>query len=316
MFVPHTLFKSKLPALFLSTLVFALLQVFTSSPSQAKTTNSLEVASFNLRWYGSKKFPPHNDEERDGHLTRFFKTYYKDTDIFLFQEITDPLRLQKTIGRGYKCLSTRNRGSSYQYVVTCYNPKTVAPVGVSKEVHDTDRTFDISFKIFGLRNALYLQFQSLQNKTKFLHTINLHLRASPMHSEFRVQQMASLFDQIIEQGLHKEKGLVIGGDFNAFSKDSTRMKKDDIYLYLDQADRRSLELHTEFALTTHLGSGKNRFFDYLLVPKANWLNTYEMFVACSLHASKEPKSYENPKYYKDYISDHCPISLQVPLRDL
>lgn len=279
-------------------------------------SSKLEVVSLNLRWYGSKKFPPHNDEERDPHLNRFFKTYYKDTDIFLFQEITDAVRLQKTIGRGYKCLSTRDRGSSYQYVVTCYNPKTVTPLDVTKKVHDLNRAFDISFNNFGLRDALYLKFESVSTPAKVLHTVNVHLRASPMHSEFRVQQMGQLFDHIIEAGIHKAKGFIVGGDLNAFSRQSTQQKKDDIYLYLEEADRRSLELYTEFALPTHLGSGNNRFFDYLMVPKSNWLNSYEMFIACSMHASKDLNSYENPRYYKEYISDHCPISLTIPLKDL
>lgn len=313
-------FKSPLPALFLSTITWTLLLTILAPPFAqvwAKSSNDkLEVVSMNLRWYGSKKFPPHNDEERDEHLQRFFKTYYKTTDVFLFQEITAPARLQTTLGTPYKCLSTRDRGTSYQYVVTCYNSKTLKPLDVTQSIHDTDRAFDISFKIFGLRDALYLKFQSVQNPKKHVHTINLHLRANPMHSEFRVQQMALLFDQILEQGLHKEKGLIIGGDLNAFNKEATSNKKDDIYLYLAEADRRSLELHTEFALPTHLSSGNNRFFDYLLVPKANWLNSYDMFIACSMHASKDPESYENPRYYKTYISDHCPISLQVPLRDL
>lgn len=308
--------RKSLTRLLLVTVSFLSIYLWAPSQNTWAKDKDIEIVSMNLRWYGSKKFPPHNDEERDQHLPLFFKTYYKTVDLFLFQEITDPLRLESTLGRPYKCLSTRHRGSSYQYVVSCYNTKTLKPILASKETFHPDRVFDISFGIFGLRNALHIPFEFIKDKSKIIHSVNLHLRASPQHSQFRVQQVASLFDQLVAKDLHLEKGLIIGGDFNSFHKDTTKQSKDDIYLFFDEADQRGLALYTEFAYPSHLSSGKNRYFDYLMVTTPHWLNTYEMFVACSDHASPQKDSYENPRYYKAHISDHCPISLKVPLKDL
>lgn len=299
-----------------SSFVFTAPIASAQAPSQSSESGQLEIVSLNLRWYGSTHFPPHNDDERDQHLPIFFQKHYPNTAIFLFQEVTDPLRLEKVLGQDFQCLTTRQQGSSFQYVVTCYDSLQLQAINTNEqETFASDRSLDISFGQYGLRNALHLVFAIKQSPKRQIQTINLHLRAQPDHSQFRIRQMSALFDHIQQMSL-ASTALVIGGDFNSYTKSSNGQTKDDIYLFLDESDQKGLILYTEFGLPTHLSYRSERFFDYFLVSNPDWLSSYDLFPACTVMASAEVESYKNQAYYKKFISDHCPLSLNLPVKDL
>jgi len=152
---------------------------------------NLKVTSFNIRWYGNGgSFRP-KEEQRDQDLKHFFDTELKDSDLIMFQEIVDVVRLQNIFGTSRECTSYDHPDPNHQHVVVCVNGDILFGLEPGFQNHALE---DLALTRY--RPGLHGLVQAKSDRRALLHMIGVHLKAHPNHSKTRYTQGNILADRI------------------------------------------------------------------------------------------------------------------------
>lgn len=262
-------------------LVFIALFLF-NPPSYA-----FVVTSLNIEWFGKggEIFGTLEDEHRHESLSEYIHEVLPESDVYVFQEITDKKSLFK-IMKDFECISYEAH-SKHQFVVMCSKPGTLKATSVNHDVRLGNP---------GLRAALVGDY--IVNG-KNIRVVGVHLKSGRRDSDTRVMQVEALI-----KSLKGPESTVIIGDFNTYKKDRTSLMVDDSELV-------SGTLGSNFGLVdnevpTYMGFG-GRVFDRA------WVRDLEakadVIGPCNEGSVGSPYAYRS--YYNQNISDHCALRVEV-----
>ncbi len=289
-----------------STILFIF--VFFNSFLAFAAQDSILVTTMNVAWYGSGFFPPLNDDEREGLLKDFFKNDLLTSDIILFQEITKPEQFTHLLDIKYKCLTYNDRGRAHQYVLTCFDSNKFEAINTDFELFNPLRAIKISDTKDRLRDVMFLSLKNIFTK-KIIHTFNLHLKSGDDQSAVRQLQAEKLLTELKNLNIRSSETILIGGDFNSYIKKTSQSVNNELDTFLNIGLDQGFNFYTVKELRTTL-SYKQKSFDHLLVDTDVNILDYSVHPICNKSAN--PKSQiEDFMYFKDNISDHCPVSINL-----
>jgi len=241
---------------------------------------ALTVTSLNLQWFGrgGEIEGEKADEYRQKYFQELIQTQLAKTDVFVFQEVVDVAMLEEILPL-WKCESYERQNLRHQHVAVCargnisFQSSTIEGVRLGQP---------------GLRPALRADF-SLQNKK--ISVIGVHLKAGPENSAIRFKQIDAL-----KKAVGAESVVVIG-DFNTFDADAEEMQK---------------IFGSEFVQSggdfpTFLGFS-GRIFDRVWARGLN-LQNFKLSGPCAPIPDSQRLSRRS--FYTRFVSDHCPISVQI-----
>ena len=269
------------------TLLIASLLLFTLS------ADALTITSLNIEWFGrggSIKGET-TDEYRRSRLRDFLFNQIPTSDVFVFQEITNPHLLQEFLPE-LDCQTYSSKTTRHQYVVLCAR--------MTLELKTT-ANHNVQLGNPHMRAAIVGTVKS--ESGKLTQIIGLHLKAGPDHTRMRLDQIGQL-----NPDLQSEIPTVIVGDFNTYPNDRTGLPMDDAH-YMDQIFQIHQMAQAPLKHPTYLGY-KNRYFDRAWIKGANIERT-KVFGPCNESSVLPP--YSSTGFYKRFISDHC--ALQIQLRE-
>lgn len=253
------------------------------------------VTTLNIKWFGNggTKDGDSSDEYRDQELKNFLASYLADTKVFVFQEITDPVRLAKLIPH-FQCGTYQRSMDNHQYVVVCV-------LETLPTTFSTIHAVDLGNK--GLRPAQMAEI-TFDNGQK-LQIIGVHLKGFREDTRTRLDQINKLVESPIISGDAQEPGIIIG-DFNTYPNFKTGWRYDD-----DDIIQFALDDHNFNQIgdghNSYLGKNAFRQFDRAWARKLRILSSR----ASGPCATRFAAPYDNIGYYKKAISDHCPVSFTV-----
>jgi endonuclease/exonuclease/phosphatase family metal-dependent hydrolase len=271
--------------------ILSLILLFASSIAQA---SSLKVTSLNVEWYGRGGVISGNAETeyRNKTLKDFLIKELPKTDVFVFQEITEPGMLTELFSE-LDCFTYDAGARSHQYVVMCAEKGSVKKMGVNHNVR-LDR--------FGLRSALLGTFK-FKDKAD-LNVIGVHLKAGPSDTEVRLEQIKALAADV-DSNAHT----LIIGDLNTYSKDRTGLEKDDNELMTDLLKSKNF-FEIENKIPTYFGYNA-KVFDRAWGANLSTTSS-KVYGPCDENFKDSP--FADKKFYERFVSDHCALQVEFELK--
>ncbi len=256
--------------------------------------DELKITTFNIRCFGfgGEYFGKHRVEHRKPFLKDFIRSNFSDTDVFVFQEIMNPLIIDQILPDGFTTHTYSHDYNRHMFIVfACQkeleikNFQTIVGTAL-----DTERS----------RPAVYGSLTL--NDKPILDLIGVHLKSKHDHTDERIQQ-AKVISQFIE-GLSSDAPKVMTGDFNSHFKEKTGKPQDDL-VYLQEAFENQLTLvgHDK---PTYLSASDEMSLDHFFVKGLKTLSV-EVY---QLPQYSPTQSFK--KFYNE-ISDHLPVSLHFGL---
>jgi len=146
---------------------------------QVVQASSLKVTSLNVEWYGRGGVISGTPdlEYRNKTLKDFLTTAVPKTDVFVFQEITEPDMI-KALFSELECFTYDAGTSRHQHVVMCAEKEAITEMSVN---------YGVRLGNFGLRSALIGKFKF--KDTEEFTVVGLHLKAGPYATDVRLNQM-------------------------------------------------------------------------------------------------------------------------------
>ena len=194
-----------------------ILLLLCAAPLQA----AVSLTTMNIRFYGLNA-----EENREPELIRYLSDHALWSDVMVFQEIVDVLRLQsKVVGFGYACVSYASDAPGHQHVVVCHKPT----LRFEKATDDDD----FILENVALGNAMYrpavhgiLRYAS---GSRIAHLVAVHLKAMPEDGAKRIEQIRMIHDYLA-YGRDDALPAILIGDTNLFDDDvdaATEILTDD-----------------------------------------------------------------------------------------
>ncbi|EQC47985.1 endonuclease/exonuclease/phosphatase family protein [Bacteriovorax sp. Seq25_V] len=270
---------------------------------------SLKITSFNLKWFGSggELSGKNSDEYRAPWLSEFIAKYLSTTEVILFQEVVDTQKLINLMASlNFDCHTYLGSGSRHQHLVLCHTDK----YSFSPEEGDDNNIFEDIATINGskLRPAISGVIKEKKSKKFLAHVLGVHLKAGKREGQMREIQTQLLTERIKS---YKDKlPVILLGDFNSYPKEFSGAPVGD----LERMD----ELYQEVGLKRVKHNFKNTFksfnyghlFDHFWISNQLNIKSVDVFEACNNNNSKLYR-YRNLSFYNRFISDHCPITVEV-----
>lgn len=252
---------------------------------------ALTITSLNIEWFGrgGSIKGEMTDEYRRARLRDFLLNQIPATDVFVFQEITNPQLLQVYLPE-LDCQTYNSDTTRHQFVVLCAR--------MAMELQTT-ANHNVQLGNPHMRAAIVGTVKSGSGKRTQI--IGLHLKAGPDHTLMRLDQVRQL-----DPDLHSEIPTIVIGDFNTYPKDRTGLPLNDA-LYMDQIFQIHQMTQVPLEHPTYLGF-KNRYFDRAWVRGAN-IEQIRVFGPCN--ESSVPPPYSSQGFYKRFVSDHCALQVQL-----
>jgi hypothetical protein len=254
----------------------------------------LKVTTFNIRCFGfgGDYFQREKSELRGPYLKHFLDLNYSDTDVFIFQEIMNPLYLPQILPKGFKTYTYTHDYKRHMFIViACRDDfdvqdlKTIPNTALDKETS---------------RPALYgcLTFKGSQ----LLDIIGVHLKSQPENTDLRIEQAKAILKFV--KKLSSTRPRLIAGDFNSHIIEKTFNNKDDL-TYLKEIFDGFFE-YIPHNQRTYLSSAADMNLDHFFVKNLNVLgiNVYDL-------PNYTPE--QSFKRFYDEISDHLPVTIEVEL---
>lgn len=251
-----------------------------------------------------------NDDEREHILKDFLDREFSSTDIFLFQEITKPEQFQQLLNTKIKCLAYDDRGRAHQYVLTCYNSDKVEPIISSQDLFDKDRAILVSQPKDRLRDVLAVPFKC-KKTNHIVNTYNLHLKAGIDQAERRKEQTLMFVTELKNKNISTKESLVIGGDFNSYKRKIKNVEINEIDFFLELSKNNGFDFFTQKDKPTTLAFTQ-KTFDYLMINTEKTIKEYKVHPVCD-KSPKAASQFEDFLFYKENISDHCPVTTVLEL---
>lgn len=253
--------------------------------------DGLTVTSFNIKWYGigGRIRGRSKDERRDHILSKFFREKLSRTDVFVFQEIVDTKRLAKLVPN-YLCSSYKKRNPRHQHIVICAR-KNLSVI--------FDTLYEMDLNNPGLRPAMVASIK-LKNE-EILKVYGVHLKAKSEESDSRIEQM----NKLVEISSFDTPTLIIG-DFNTYEAALTGKDTDDDILIDEILDDFDF-VQVADGIDTYLGRFSNRQLDRA------WGRNLIISEPVVDGPCREdyPFPYSKRGFFRQSLSDHCPISLTI-----
>lgn len=255
----------------------------------------LNIVTFNIRCFGSDGdyFGKMNTESRIPFLKNFLDSNFHKTDVFVFQEIMDPLFLNQILPTGFKTYTYQHDYERHMFIVLACRAHF--------EIEDFQTIPGTSLDTNTSRPAVYGKL--VFNKSPILDIIGVHLKSKYDHTESRKKQVLSISEFI--RGLPQNRPKVMTGDFNSHSKEQTLLEQDDLTDFEDILDNQmTLANHNQ---PTYLSASDVMKLDHFFVQgvKVSELKVYDL---------PDYSSTGSFRKYFDEISDHLPVSVKIQLR--
>ncbi len=267
----------------------------------------LTVTSYNLRWYGlggDLNGSP-DQESRDEAFQSFLNRGVPASDVYVFEEVVDKDRLElEVVPEGYECISYDHSGEKHQFVVMC------ASEHYQWTFDPTDDNFALEAVALGsggLRPATHAILLDSKNKP-VARIVGVHLKAMPTFSKQRQQQVTVLAAAIKQ--MRKDIPTLITGDFNTFPAQQNGTGVDDTTAFTNIFKSAGLNI-TEAPNASKNTSWSPRYeskFDRFFVD-----SVWAAYPVKTSGACNDPSQAKRKAYHDNY-SDHCPVTLEVPLR--
>lgn len=256
--------------------------------------DELKVTTFNIRCFGfgGNYYQKEMSELRGPYLKHFLEKNYSDTDVFVFQEIMNPLYLPVILLKGFKTYTYEHDYKRHMFVVIACKEelevKNHKPIPLTALDRETSRP------------ALYGQLNF--NNKPLLDIIGVHLKSQSEHTESRIDQAKSIskFIKSLDESIPK----LMTGDFNSHVIESTLNNKDDL-TYLEEVFEGQLKLIAHNS-NTYLSSRDIMSLDHFFISGAKALSV-EVY---NLPDYSPDQSF---KHFYNEISDHLPVSIHLKL---
>gem|GEM_PF-2411512 len=254
----------------------------------------LNIVTFNIRCFGfdGDYFGKNRQESRTPFLKAFLNAEFPGTDVFVFQEIMNPLIIDKILPEGFKTYTYPHNFNRHMFIVlACKEGYEVQALQTlpGTQLDDTRS-----------RPAVYGQLIFKENH--ILDLIGVHLKSKHNHTEERLEQCRTISTFIDK--LPEERPKVLLGDFNSHRKENTLKAKDDLF-FIKEIFRNQLRL-AEHNKPTFLAANETMELDHAFVANAQILN----ISVYDLPDYADTGSFK--KYFKE-ISDHLPVRLQIQI---
>ncbi len=275
----------------------------------------ISFATFNIKFYGSGGATQGTggDEQRDQDLRTFLDTKLHDVDVIAFQEIVDVERFtSRVIGSRYRCYSYQHEHKNHQHVVICTRPS----LGFRKVRNDNNFIVEELALSARYRPAVYGVVTDNKGRA-LIQVAAVHLKAMPEFSDVRKQQAKILADALTKSG--ENVPTLVTGDFNTF--------EDDHELIQTVFGRKQLNLsHVDFAdpFTYRTQRYKNKFDRFWVTAGTRISRAPVVWRVCNDplladvndwddEGTDGPDPFADLEYYNEYISDHCPVKVELDL---
>lgn len=254
----------------------------------------LHIVTFNIRCFGfdGDYFGKNRSESRISSLKNFIGANFPETDVFVFQEIMNPLILDQILPQGFKTYTYQHDFNRHMFIVLACKEEFEFRHFQTIDGTTVDETRS--------RPAVYAQLISVNQP--ILDLIGVHLKSKQDHTKERINQ-CEVVSKFIEK-LPSKLPKVMTGDFNTHTKEKTFKTKDDL-VYLEEVFQNQMIL-ANHNRPTYLSANETMRLDHFFTKDAEVLdiNVYEL-------ADYAPSgSYK--KYFKE-ISDHLPVSLKIKI---
>jgi len=255
---------------------------------------NLKITTFNIRCFGfgGNYYQREMSELRGPYLKHFLDTNFSDTDVFVFQEIMNPLYLPAILPKDFKMYTYDHDYKRHMFIVIAckkeFEIKNLQAIPNTALDYETSRP-----AVFGLL--------TLNNKP-LLEIIGVHLKSQSTHTDSRIEQ-AKAISKFIET-LPKTHAKLLTGDFNSHRIEQTLKNKDDL-TYLKEIFEGQLRL-IDHEQSTYLSTRDVMSIDHFFISGAE---------------SKSIEVYNLPDYSPDQsfkhfyneISDHLPVTIYLQL---
>lgn len=254
----------------------------------------LNIVSFNIRCFGfnGDYFARKPTESRIDFLKSFLEANFSETDIFVFQEIMDPLVLNQILPEGFKSYTYEHDYERHMFVV----------LACRKEYDITSFQTIAGTTIDDKRSRPAVYGQVVFNSKPILDLIGVHLKSNKDNTENRNNQCRMIAEFIDELPLKLPR--VLTGDFNSHAKEKTHKAQDDL-TYMQEILKEQLSL-ADHGKSTYLATPDSVKLDHFFTKDLEVLdiNVYELPNYSGTSSFK--------KYYKE-ISDHLPVRIKIKI---
>ena len=272
---------------------------------------NVKVTSFNVKWYGLDH--KGSSQDRDYHLRNFIEEHLDDSDVIVFQEIVDPERLEeRVLGNTMYCQTYDNRGKTHQYVVLCHKKHLRF---YRDETDDNYEIEEVASDSPHSRPALHGVITTWKGEPLF-RVIGVHLKAFPDQTHKRLRQAEEIAKHIVEAKHSRRIPVLVTGDFNSHSSPNNEREEDDKYL-IDRVFkdyRAGMNLAYNPYITYNNQEHAHQLDQFWYSHDANIVGDLTMVGPCDTDHVSETRNADverDLRLYNQYISDHCPISLNV-----
>lgn len=260
-------------------IILSLLFILTSTPLQALT-----VTSLNIEWYGrgGSIDGQHQDEYRDSRLKEFLLQEKILSDVYVFQEITDPERLSELL-KSFECRTYDNIQKRHQYVVICTRPELFIA---------SDVDFDVQLGHHGLRPAMMMTIKGENGES--VQIVGVHLKAGVHETKTRLSQVEKISQS---DKLNQATKVLVIGDFNTFDDDHVLMEDIFNQSHLEGVEIPSYTYFGQKPRTLDRAWGKN-------------INVKEINIFGPCQKDSVPHPFSAYDFYQRFISDHCALQVK------
>jgi endonuclease/exonuclease/phosphatase family metal-dependent hydrolase len=290
-----------------TSLLIALCTLSVVFTAEART---LTVTSFNIKIYGQKSATQETPtlEQRNSALKKFIEKDVPASDVMIFEEIMDKEALFKGVVSQYQCVSYDNARVEHQYVVVC--AKAPFKLKMDKQNDDNYALEDVQMGSTGQRPAVHALVVD-EKDNALLRVFGVHLSAFPNKSENRVKQA-----EIISAHLKKADNKIpsmITGDFNTYPASLTGLALSDVELISEVWAKNNIVPASHPEAYTFRSPEFRSKFDHFWISKS--LNTKKVVKVSGVCNSENDDETESVKNYYRLVSDHCPVSLSIDVKD-
>lgn len=270
----------------------------------------VSITSLNLKWFGigAELSGKSSDEYRGPRLSEFISSYLKKTNIFVFQEVVDKAQLTEVLNPlNFKCYSYNKRLSKHQYVVVCLDQN----YDIMPEENDNNIFFEDIEDVENskLRPAISGLVIETTSKKPLFHLLGVHLKAGKQEGQIRKIQNELLSKRI--SSFNDKYPVILTGDFNSYIKeDAIDIEIDDIGSMDEIYQQAGLKRVAHNYRYTYKSFNYGYLFDHFYVSKNLNFSKINVFSACNFSNSSSQR-FENINFYNRFISDHCPITLDI-----
>lgn len=254
-------------------------------------SDGLTITSMNIKWYGvgGKLDGKPEDEKRDFQLKKFFSKHLDKTDVFVFQEIIDVDRLINLFP-AFNCQSYNKRNPRHQHIVVCVKKTLRAKFEVLYSM-DLDNA--------GLRPAVMAEINL--GDDQIVRVYGVHLKAREDESDVRIDQIKAF-----AQNTNFDEPAVVIGDFNTYTTLRNGKSFDDDQMIEEILDDYEFDQVGD-GVDSYVGRFPFRKFDRAWTRKLE-VTPLSVFGPCK---KDFPLPFGHKGFYRNKISDHCPISLTI-----